>query len=1086
MPQQLCIYLFGAPQVTRDDVEVTIPRRKTLALLAYLAVTAQPQPRDTLAAMFWPEQDETTARARLRRTLSELKQVTRDVFEADRSRVFLDGELWLDTAAFEAAIAATEQHDHPPKQFCPDCHAALTGAVELYTEDFMAGFTLPDCPLFDEWQFYKTETLRQALAEGLQRLIQWDSLQNNHERAIQYGRRWVALDPWHEPAHRQLMELYARAGQQAAALRQYELCKEMLRDELALDPAPETSALYEAIKARQLEPARAEKVSHVLPVGSPSADAPQHNLPPQLTPFIGREKELLEVKKLLSADPPHRLLTIIGPGGIGKTRMALAVGEAICTTFEDGVYYVSFARIRSPEHMLPALAESLGFRFFAGIDPKEQLLNYLREKNLLLILDNFEHLIDDAVIVMDILEAAPQVSILTTSRERLNQSGEVLYTLGGLAFPEEQSLEKPRNALDYEAVTLLLQSARLARPGFELTPGNLAAAVRICKLVQGMPLAIVLAGAWLESLSLEEIADEIAQSLDFLEGEMRDLPERQRSIRAAFDYSWRRLAPEDQHAFSKLTVFHGGFDRQAAQAVAGATLRTLRTLINKSFVTLNADERYEIHELLRQYGLEKLTELASDTAVHTVHSQYYLDMIASLEDDLRGGRQLAALDEIDADLGNIRLAWMQAVDNGDVALVDRALESLFIFHELRTRNREGAQLFKYAQEAFAALTGDATRWTWVRLIIRQGLLEAHFIYENDYIEARLEEAMALAQAEANRKEIAMCHLAQGYHASDIARDIPRAMASFKASCKLFEELDDLFYVSRCLHQIAYCSAVIDGLQSYLDYMLQCFEIAQQTGNQVDIAHSVTGVSTFQFYAGDYAAAESHAEEAVIAARQAGDGFSLAQAYMMLAIAHFFKGELPLGREYAELGLSTSLSANFPPAMHLAHITLSLIEAITGNTLAAEQQLEASIPLVANPYQEMLTNWAAAVALCARREFDAATEKAMAVIGVAQAGQMPNFIAAVLPVIATSLAGRDDPALAAELLALALAQPRSATGWLTNWPLIAQLRSDLEQTLGAQAFAEAWERGEALEIPQAVSALDMLNVQQTHPEEVANH
>jgi predicted ATPase/DNA-binding SARP family transcriptional activator len=686
MPHQLHINLFGAPQVTRGDEIIPIPRRKTLALLAYLTVSAQPQQRETLAAMLWPEHDKASARTRLRRTLSELKQVTYDVFAADPSQVVLHGDLWLDTAAFEAKIAQTTQHNHAPNQFCPDCHTALADAVELYTDDFMAGFTLPDCPAFDEWQFFQAETLRQALAESLQRLIEGEILHNNLEQAIQYARRWVALDSWHEPAHRQLMELYARSGQQAAALRQYELCVELLRDELDVEPAPETITLYEAIKARQIEPAQTEAALLALPAGSVS-----DHLPPQITPFVGREKELHEIKQLLLTNPPHRLMTLTGPGGIGKTRMALAVGEELRESFKHGVYYTSFAHICSPEQLLPALAESLGTRFVTDRDLQEQLFNHLRPMHTLLILDNMEHLLDASDIVRAILAAAPNVSILTTSRERLNQSSEVLYTLGGLAFPTDQYYEQTRNALDYEAVVLLLQRAQLVRPGFQLTPDNLAAIVRVCQLVQGMPLALVLAGAWLEILSFQEIADEIARNFDFLEAEMRDLPERQSSVRAAFDYSWQRLSLEEQQTFSKLSVFRGGFSREAAEAVVGTNLRTLRTLINKSFVTLDAQNRYEIHELLRQYGEEELNAFEADTNIRACHSHYYLSMVADLDADLEGDR----LDEIDAELENINSAWMWAIDHHEAALVAQAHKGLCIFKDLRTPNGSEPQLFNY-------------------------------------------------------------------------------------------------------------------------------------------------------------------------------------------------------------------------------------------------------------------------------------------------------------------------------------------------------------------------------------------------------
>ena len=278
------------------------------------------------------------------------------------------------------------------------------------------------------------QSLRRALAEALQLLIEWHELQGEYEAAIAYGRRWVALDTLHEPAHRQLMRLYALAGQWGAALRQYETCKAILDDELGIEP---TGNRFSSMKPSKPAPSRRHRIARR---GDPHRrhrfQAAPHNLPPPLTPFIGREKELAEVQQLLLAEPPFRLVTIAGPGGIGKTQLAQAVGRDIAGRFEHGVCYVSFAHIQAPEHLLPTLAASLGLRLPPGAEPREQVMPFLRPRHMLLILDNFEHLLDYSDVVPDILESAPRVSILAVSRERLNQSGEAVYSLGSMAFPE--------------------------------------------------------------------------------------------------------------------------------------------------------------------------------------------------------------------------------------------------------------------------------------------------------------------------------------------------------------------------------------------------------------------------------------------------------------------------------------------------------------------------------------------------------------------------------------------------------------------------------------------------------------------------
>ncbi|HSR29272.1 MAG TPA: protein kinase, partial [Anaerolineae bacterium] len=354
---------------------------------------------------------------------------------------------------------------------------------------------------------------------------------------------------------------------------------------------------------------------------TPASDGPRHNLPAQATPFVGREAELAELACLL-AEPQARLITILGAGGMGKTRLALEAGAGALDGFEDGVYLVPLAPLQSAQAIVPAVARAVGLSFSDDGEPRDQLLDHLNPRTMLLLLDNFEHLLahptvpathghgklgdgDGAGLVDDLLSAAPGVKVLATSRLRLNVQGEQLFHLLGMEVPHG---EATADAGAYSAVKLFVQGARRVRPGFELAGRDQQYVARICRLVAGMPLAILLAAAWVELLSPEEIEGEIAASLDFLETDLRDVPERQRSIQAVFDYSWNLLGERERAVFAGLSVFRGGFLREAAQAVTGATLRELKALVDKSLLHRTPTGRYEIHELLRQYGLEKLVQ----------------------------------------------------------------------------------------------------------------------------------------------------------------------------------------------------------------------------------------------------------------------------------------------------------------------------------------------------------------------------------------------------------------------------------------------------------------------------------------------
>ncbi|MBC8171001.1 MAG: protein kinase [Anaerolineae bacterium] len=460
----------------------------------------------------------------------------------------------------------------------------------------------------------------------------------------------------------------------------------------------DTSTTTAAYAVRRSQEVRADSgQTPRFDTATPISDIPRHNLPAQTTPFVGRESELKELERLLK-NRQNRLVTILGSGGMGKTRLSLQIAEQMLPDYAQGVYFVALAPLTAVENIVPAIAEAVRYTFNAdGRDPKDQLLDYLREKHLLLVMDNFEHLIAGSPLVADILRAAPDVKVLTTSRERLNLSGETLFNLEGMDFPE---WETPADALEYSAVKLFLQSARRARPDFELDAESLHYVARICRLVFGMPLGIVLAAAWVEMLPLAEIAEEIAKSLDFLETEMRDVPDRHRSIRAVFDYSWNLMTESERDSFMKLSVFHGGFTRQGAQEVTGTSLRSLTSLVNKSLLRRDPDTgRYTMHVLLHQYAAEKFDTCCGEGAdIVNRHMTFYARMLHEVEPTFNGNRENAIVEMIDDDLENIRAAWRYALENSHWAELDQIQRSIMYYYLARSMLLEGANSFRELAE----------------------------------------------------------------------------------------------------------------------------------------------------------------------------------------------------------------------------------------------------------------------------------------------------------------------------------------------------------------------------------------------------
>ncbi|MCQ3930703.1 MAG: hypothetical protein DPW16_09595 [Chloroflexi bacterium] len=474
---------------------------------------------------------------------------------------------------------------------------------------------------------------------------------------------------------------------------------------------------------------------------------PQSRLPAQSTSFIGRDYEIEEFASLPTTTD-CRLLTLIGPGGMGKTRLSIEIARAVMPAFANGVYFVSLAPLDSP-HLIPsAIAEALQFTFYGGVegekppDPVTQLVNYLEQKTSLLVLDNFEHLLDGVEVVARLLAGAPGLKIMVTSREVLNIEGEWRRSVGGLIFPENH-FEAQAYPNQFSALTLFAERARLIQPNFRLED-HLEAVVAICKLVEGMPLAIELAAGWLWMMRMDEIVVEINAGLDFLVSNRRENNERHKSLRAVFESSWRLLELDHQRALAQLSVFRGGFLRDAAAAL-GIRLPALSRLVDKSLVALPKNGRYGLHELLRQFAEEKLRE---DEALYqetrTLYSRHYLGWLGRLEPDHNTGRQLSALKAMEVEMDNIRSAWDRAVETHTWSDLRAAMRSVSDYGYSLSRSNEVKDLFESVISALetVALT-DETRILCSLFLTARAILEQDLNYDVLLIESLIKKAFAL-------------------------------------------------------------------------------------------------------------------------------------------------------------------------------------------------------------------------------------------------------------------------------------------------------------------------------------------------------
>jgi predicted ATPase/DNA-binding SARP family transcriptional activator len=956
------LLLLGPPQLEQAGEPLKIGRRKALALLAYLAVTGQPHRRETLATLFWPDAPSSLAFSYLRRDLSVLnKALDPACLDADRDQIALvtgEGEataLWVDVAQFRALVQACSTHGHPADEVCPSCVPLLDEAVALYRGDFMTGFSLPDSASFDDWQLFEQESLRRELTQALSSLGRGHAEQGDYETAVPYARRWLQLAPWDENAHRTLMSLYAWAGDRAAALRQYTECVHLLDDELGQPPEETTRALYKAIQAGQPPPppVRAERPA-------PQLVVPRRALPQETTPFVNRATEIAEIKGLLLNEPACRLVTLIGTGGIGKTRLALQVANEVLDAFANGVYLVPLAPIQSASLLVNTIADALGLEFQGRMPPQTQLFNYVREKTMLLVLDNFEHIIEGADLLPDLLAQAPGVKLMVTSRLRLKLRAEWVRHVEGLDYPKTDDLDLG-SALDetltgtmlkatggvshqgYSAARLFLESVRRVCPDFHLSMGDRISVVRICRLVEGMPLGLELAAVWARMMPLADIEREIRHNLDFLSTEMRDMPTRHRNVRALFEQSWQYLSDPERDAVAKLSVFQGGIDLYAAQEVADATPFLLASLVDKSMLRVESSGRYNMQELLKQFAAEKLGDIPE--AAHKardLHCGHFAAFLQAREEPLQGAGQRQAVDEIAAEIDNLRAAWRWALSQRRMSDIGRSLESLHLFYYARGWVHEGYEVFKEALESLDAkappdapssdalsANGDPERTSVVgRLLARAGRFAYRLGWHREAGELLRRSLLVLGEVEATgtvdvRRENAfglfslsvvlrgdgdyqearrLCRRSHDlYHACDdrpgmamslkllgiIAGSLEtfvEAQRILQEALELYHRIGDPYGIANTLNDLGVVAAGLDQYSSATKFHQECLAIRRQIGDLWGVGASLNNLGYLAFLTHEYDAAREFLLEGLYIQREIGDQYHIANCLNNLGAA----------------------------------------------------------------------------------------------------------------------------------------------------------------------------------------------------------
>ena len=854
MAARLSLSFLGPFQAARDGQPLTgFESNKVRALLAYLAIESdRPHSRAELACLLWPDQPDLAARSNLRQALANLRRTIGDeaaqppflLIDREFIRFNSEADYWLDTTEFTELLTANERHSHRRAETCKHCAQWMQQAVELYRGNFLAQFFVSDSDTFDEWALARREKMRHQVLTVLFRLADFYERRGNYTQTYHCAVRQLDLDPWCEEAYRQVMRALACDGQRSAALAQYETCRRILSLELKAEPGTETQTLFETIQAGKLP--RVEGPPAILHLCNPSTES---------SPIIGREKELIELAELLER-PTCRMVTLTGPGGIGKTRLALQAAADQDGGFKDGIYCVPLAGLKSGQFLITAMAETFGISFSSTEDPRRKLIRYLVDKEMLLVLDNFEHLLHPLIpalqeerstmraddlkefgggsdsgplsVLVEILQKARRVVLLVTSRERLKLQAEWVFDLHGLEYPAQGSQEGFEGC---SAVELFMLHARKVRREFSPSESEARAMVRICQLVEGMPLAIELAASAVYQRSCVTIVNEIERDLQMLVSSVHDIPERHRSVWAAFEHSWRLLSLQEQQALSRLAVFQGGFDEEAAVQVSEAHSRVLEALVDKSLLRLGQDGRYGMHELVQQFASVKLVNSGELEIIQDAHARYFMGLAEQAETGLYAADQQQWISCLEENQANLRAGLKWAIQNGNANLAARFSGALSPFWGLRGYLHEGRQWLDWVIALFNSGSSDTALQA--KVYLAAGML-------------------AWRQSEYSQ-----------------------AVEWMEKSLVLTREIGDLAAISRNLQSLATVESARGNYQRSTAILEEVLALDQESGNRENLAYDYGSLADLAFQQGNYGPAQTFYEESLALHRERGDKNSIA-------------------------------------------------------------------------------------------------------------------------------------------------------------------------------------------------------------------
>ncbi|MFZ1398631.1 MAG: tetratricopeptide repeat protein [Candidatus Promineifilaceae bacterium] len=949
------ISLLGEIKVRLDDAPDTAFRSpKETALLAYLAHTGQTHNREALADLLWEARSTKQSLSNLRTVLTRLRQKVGDHLIVTSTTVAVTRAVHeqLDTVRFQALLAGAGK-----ERTTTAVHLLMQG-MQLYTGEFMSGFSLLDTHRFNDWLVVEQERLRQTAMRGYRLLASWQEGQGTFAAGVITAQQWVSWDPLDETAQQQLMRLLAYDGRISEALNVYEKCRHLLQTELGITPAPATIALYQTIQAGSLPP------PNITP-------APLHNLPRALTPLYGRKHEIEKLTHLLN-DPTYPLVSITGVGGIGKTSLALATGRQLAQKqhpFQAGIWFVSLEDIENntvaevKDRVAALVGQAMGLYFHGESDLWSQLLGQLAPKSVLLILDNLEQFLTTASdLIMELLEAGENIHLLVTSRTTLALAPAVTLPLTGLVTPTQATAD----ALQNESVRLFAERAARTPTSFH-PEKHLAEVVAICQFVEGMPLAIELAAASLGWLMIDEIMPALTDNLHLLGHTQQDLPPRQRTLQAVFDTTWQLLDPREQILLAQISIFRGGFTRQAATAVLKDALSGLANLQHHALLRRDETGRFKLHPLIRQFAVKQRANLAQAAALfqasHNSHSHYYLQLVGQQAAFFQRGAPSKLLAMLQLEQDNIRTAWVRAVEQAAWHDIEENLEGVQQYYFRSSLFREGGELISLA---LAARGVGETAVPPPHLVPSLYQARAALLEPISQYEATLAAIQAALNHEnvSNRTKI-KTHLVWGL-VLDGQGEYQGSLAQYQKAEALLHNTDEWLLWARSKQGIGWSLIQIGQTEAASEPLEQALEFSRRADDKFGQMMTLTFLGVQARRRNKLTVSEQYYEQALQMARIVGDRLAEGKLLANLGIVASMHFALSQGLRFAQQALSIFEQLNVPRNREITGGDLGVFYAKLGDYQQARQLLEQALALarqIGDRYGEAWgLNWLSSVAL----------------------------------------------------------------------------------------------------------------------------